>query len=450
MSRSKNNKQQRNQPQRAKKVRGGSNSNRRIGTRFSGVDFVNQISIRGITNLENDISPVDDVYITPLTFKGTRLELLANTYQYYKFDTLTISYKPTIPTSVNALFMVYFDTDPNDENNPTSSDELLRIAQSHKLSKQVPANKAWSVSMPIRNDDTYYFCNDDGDNKRLSVQGRLHIIQMGAATNFSGEKIKNDISAGALTIRWSVQFREPQMNVMDRVFNGVTQASILRSFSKLISYRRFDYTHSANTCHVPGTRYRACMIPIDPQFLGNKKGSYLVQKIPIQMSIANTVKTITTVAHSGRNKHRPSRQLVLDEDVNANQGWPTGVAIGQWIDKITKTVEGGISAAVKVFDVISLIAPLFALGQATGSQVLVTYDDNNLNDHQYLPIGSTVIHYDGIKTPTIEEFVEFIDESHATDSTVAVTYSSVYLFFELDTSKDKGIVESNLPTRIPE
>jgi hypothetical protein len=419
-------------------------NNKSKSTVMSGSDFVSTVKLFGTNDLDGEIAVVFKYDIAPHTFPGTRLELLSNAYQFYKFSKFVVSYKPNIPSSINARYIAYFDTDPDDVQQFSTIDDVLRVAKAHQQSADGKANAPWKVSLPIKNDKTDYFTLPKND-RRFTTQAVLYVIQVGQAINFEGAAIKESMMSGALTVDWTVKLSNPQMNSMNRISDGQSQKDMIRTFKQLALYRRFDLTVGAGN-QIGLSKYRLGSYTIDPTMFPGP-GSYLVQKVPLRISLPNTLKSINTYSPSKFESNK-NRQLGIADLFNL--GSITNSEIVTWIEKTWKTFEGGIEVAVTVFDVISSVLALFSDSQITGTQVDIDYDLSSDNT-RYLPIGYTVVHYSGgDKGPVLEEIFEFKDPAHAADTSVDVDYQSVLLFYKLEANlnPNESFALPNLPKRL--
>jgi hypothetical protein len=403
---------------------------------MSGEDFVSTVKLVGQEKLEGGISTVFTYDIAPSSFPSTRLELLSNAFQHYKFQNVQIIFKPSIPDSINGQYVAYFDTDPNDEPNYNSAEDVLKIASSHIGAKKSAVNKGWSINLPIKTDNTLlYTVPSTKSDRRTYVQSTFRLIQIGQCTDYLGKAIEKSIVAGTISIKWTIRFDKPQLSSLDRIVDGESQKNIIRLFKTLDFYRTFPTGNITYTSHIANTPYRTFKYVLSHDMFSGP-GSWLVQKIPVSMVMPNTVKAVKTYSpnleEGDINSYKTLSTLVAD-------GATTTDKVISWVVKTFKDVAGGIVAAVELFDVIGAILPLFVAGQATGTQVNATYDNSD-TAHSYNPIGYTVVQYKGAnsKLPIIDEIFEFNDVAHAADSTITISYTSVLMFYKLDELLDKN------------
>jgi len=383
------------------------------------------------------------VDVAPASFKGTRLELMSNAYQFYKFSKFVIKFSPSMSNVVNTQYLIYFDTDPTDYPDFTSLDDVLRIAKAHQGAKTVPINKPWTIALPISSKQKNYYVIPDKIDKRLSNQARLYIIQIANPTGFDGKPIAKDSQAGSLTLDWSVSFEAPQMNKIDRVFNGTSQKDIIRTFKRLTGYRPYTLTATYQNA-LTGVPFRTSVYTLTHGMFPSI-GSYLVQKIPITSSLPNTLKYIKTFSPSSK---EPLTMQIADTLALIAGGTLSISEAVKWVQDTWKEISGGLSLASVVFDVMSLVLPLFVSGTQTGAQTLVTYDASDSN-HSQIVQGYNVIKYLGPDKPLpmIQEIFQFEDAAHANDAAVTVTYNCILMFYKLEEDDQYDYPSALIPPR---
>lgn len=419
---------------------------------ISGTDFLRKIDVFPIQLLDGDIKLVYSVDISPSSFPNTRLELISNTYQMYRFTNFTIKSKSILTSVINGLFIGYIDTDPQDAPVPTSSDDILRIAKGHQASFQKALNDNWTLSLPMRSDDQMFFIGDQGDT-RLRKMGKLYIFQVGKATKFDGSPVDSEISAASLEIEWTCKFSSPQLQQIDRIFDAESQKNILRIFSDLAWYRRFNATGiDKDSClrdkNGVRTNFRQANFTVNKDmFARTGTGSYMLVKIPIEITIPNTVKAFHTLAMPYDATATPYSLPGTDlYSILATGAWSL-VDFKKFVNKAFGLISGGIETAKEIYDVVSLVSSLFVAGQATGTEVDVVIDEGSSSSGvgQSLPIGHVVIHWDGQNQPVFQELIEFNDVAHATDPSVTVNYSVLVLAFKIMNTSADVRVDPNLP-----
>jgi hypothetical protein len=421
----------------------------------------------------------------------------------YQFTRFNISFKSFLPTVVNGLYIAYIDTDPLEQELPTTRDDLLRLVKSHQGARQGNLMENWSVSLPIRNDDQYFFIGNKGD-VRFRKMGKLYIYQVGSATKFNGETIAETLDAGTLTMHWAVRFQSPQLQSLNRVYDGVTQKDVIRTFSNLSFYRQWSYTITS-PAQLPGTKYRQVNQMLGSDLFHEGIGSYFIQKIPTLITIPVTVAAFHTLAlpYSDQRYKFPGTDLhsMITGAITSAEH------VSTFIEKAFKLIDGGIGVAKKVFDVISMISPLFAYNKELKRYVRLSsikdsktitigprivpgteciykksknlhdideefktiYGDKEkyktlmkeLNNKKSIykttpskkafidptPDGGIVVYWDGRNTPLVQTLIEFDSNASAADPSTDVNFTQMLMAFKLDEANDSGQkVEPSLPT----
>jgi hypothetical protein len=416
---------------------------------MSGSDFIQQLSVfpRQLMDGPKDdqIKLVYQIDISPSSFPNTRLELISNCYQLFRFSKFKVNFKSMLPTAVNGLFMAYCDTDPDDKISlEQTATEILRIAKSHQGSTQGKIRDNWSFNLPVRKDDQMFFIGERGNESRLRKMGTIYIYQIGTATKFDGSPLTEELIAGTLNVDWTVTFMNPQLQQLDRIVNGETQKNILRIFKNLAFYRGITVPLVTSANWIAGTKYRQANIQLDGTlFTKGGIGSYMIMKVPIKITIPNTVKAFHSFSlpKSSGNYKLPGTDLftllanaVISKDELTN-----------FVDRAFGLLKGGIDVAKQIFDVATLVSSIFLASQVTGVSVTGDIDDPlNSSPIESLPIGQTVVSWDGTTKPLIQELIEFHDAAHASDNTVDVNYTVLLLAFKILETEEK-IVEPKLP-----
>lgn len=407
-----------------------------------GSDYLGKVRLAGNSQLDSGIANIFTINIAPSKFKTTRLELLSNVYQFYRFKKMYIRYTPNVTTS-NANLLAFFSLDPDDLPHANSAEEILRLAKSHKGSEQLKANSKFAINMPAGNKEKWFY-TVGSEEQRLSVQAVFYLYQIGNATNYIGQSITKGYDAGTLDIDWEIEFKNPQLNGLNRITDGSSQKDVIRLFKSIASYQSMDFGNITATNNYITDKYRVANHPVDMTML--PKGSYLVQQIPVGITLPNSLRSCRTYSPSG---YENDPHLGLGGLLTAGKIDTKGIM--NFINKAWKIAEGGIGAAIKIFDVIELVLPLFNADQPTGTQVDVTYDFST-QLKTFNPIGYSVITYDGITAPLIEVLFEFKDQAHAQDTNVVVAYKCVTLLYPLEENtlnSYEKLAKSTLPLRLP-
>lgn len=356
----------------------------------------------------------------------------------YRFEKFEVHYKSILPTAINGLYIAYIDTDPSDEVRLNrDANQILRLARSHQGSVQGTISKQWKVSLPIRDDDQFFFIGDEGD-VRLRKMGTLYIFQVGKATRFDGTVLEEELAAGALNIHWTVRFMNPQLRNIDRVFDAITQKDMLRVYKNVAGYRSYTVTSPAS--NVIGTSsFRQANIQLHPLQFGNGKGSYAIWRLPVSITVPQVVKGF----HSFARPYSDKKYLFPGSDIYTEvaNGILNISSFTNFMDKAFGVLKTGISVAKEIYDVAQIISSLFLAGTAVTNATTVTIDDNN--DNGSLPVGQNVVYWDGVNKPLIQDIIEYEDNGHATNN-IDVTYTVLLISIWLGESSDEP-VEPRLP-----
>jgi len=420
---------------------------------MSGVDFIRKIDVFPIQLMDGDIKLVCSYDISPSSFPNTRLELLSNSYQMYRFNKCIITYTSLLPTAVNGLFLGYVDTDPSDTNildSIQTSNDVLRIARSHQGSHQGKIRDNWKFSMPIRDDDQFFFIgegNDDVSDKRFRKMGTLYIFQIGQATKFDGTPLTEELSAGALNIEWSCTFMNPQLQSMVRVYDGITEKDVYRLINDIAWYREYTQTSSSSQL-LTGSRFRHLTWTLDKDlFNSSGQGDYVILSLPIKFTISRAVKSINSIALPYTSwLGTPYGMTTYDAVVF---GKLTYQEVMTFINNAFKFGKGTIEVAKQIYDVISLISTVFVYN---ADDIVTTQDiddplDANL-DHsdENLPLGQCIVHFDGINSPIIEDYIEFQDNIHAGRPNYDFTINKLFIAFKIKRKTSDNSVDKVLPS----
>lgn len=420
---------------------------------MSGTDFIRKVDVFPVQLLDNDIKLVCSYDISPSSFPNTRLELVSNTYQLYRFTKVKITYTSMLPTAVNGLFVGYIDTDPSDEsviNSIQTANDVLRIARSHQGSHQGKIRDNWSFTMPQRSDDQFFFIGDgssDSSDKRFRKMGTLYIFQLGQATTFDGKPLDEELSAGALNIEWSCDFMNPQLQSLVRVYDGITEKDVYRITNGISWYRSYSQT-SSHTQVYQDTRFRHLRWIIHKDLFVDGSGDYVITSLPISMEISRGVKSVNSVSlpysnFLGTPYGTTLYQATIDNLISKKE-------VVNFLNNAFKFAKGAIAVAKEVYDVISLISSVFIAGIDPSTIQNQTIDDpadvNISHSHESLPLGQVVIHYDGINAPVIEDFIEYESNTIASNSNMNFTCVKLFIAWKIKRDPNDGSIDKVLPS----
>lgn len=422
---------------------------------MSGIDFVRKVDVYPVQLMDGDIKLVASYDISPSSFPNTRLELISNSYQLYRFNKCKITYTSLLPTAVNGLFLGYIDTDPSDQSvldSVQTSNDVLRIARSHQGSKQGKIRDNWSFEMPIRDDDQMFFIGDgtnDNSDKRFRKMGTLYIFQIGQATKFDGSPLTEELSAGALNIEWSCTFMNPQLQSLTRVYDGVTEKDVYRVINDISWYRSYSQTSYSGQI-LPNTRFRHLTWTLQKDLFQEGIGDYVVLTLPIRFNISKAVKSVNSIALPYSQYKSVPYGITLWSAVT-NFGTITTDEATTFLQNAFKFGKGAIEAARQVYDVVSLISSVFLLNAPDVVDLEYIDDpaDPDINhSDESIPKGQCIIHYDGINSPIIEDWIEYESPTTAARPNSDFNITKLFVAFRIkrqnnDNSVDK--VEPSVP-----
>lgn len=417
-----------------------------------GSDFVRSVEVFPPQMLDGDpvtgTKLVAKYDISPSSFPNTRLELISNTYQLYRFVKLSITYTSMLPTAVNGIFIAYIDTDPNEQESSGTTNDILRIARSHQGSIQGKIRDNWSIQMPERHDDQFFFIGDQGD-VRFRKMGTLYVYQVGQATKFDGTPLEQELAAGILNINWTCTFNNPQLAQLDRIYDGVSEKDILRIFHQMSWYRRLDAGTITSAAQIPNTPFRQANFICNKDLFSDGVGDYRIVLMPLKLSITNSVKSLNTLALPyevgqyvvGGAQGTDFFTLIQNAKLTAKE-------LISFVREAYKTVKGGIKVALEIYDVIQVISSAFVLNQTIGVQTVVDVEDPDDVDIDHsdesMPFGSLVVHFDGSTSPLLQTLVEYQDIAHAADAATSFGYTVLAIAFKIkNPSRDNSQIQQS-------
>lgn len=432
-----------NKARNSKKNKLGTSGLKSTTTMMVGRDYVGSLQTVKGGDLDDGVKLIFSRQISPDMFPNSNLAVKARTYQKYRFQSLDVTYTSQLPTSINGIFMAYFELDPTSTNIVANKESLLRLVQAHQGSVQRKVNQSWTVKMPIQQSDDFFYTGNKGD-ERLTKQATLNIYQIGIVTNFEGKEVPTSLDAGLLNIAWKIKFSSPQMSSELSVYDGVSQKDVLRTFKNLSAYTEAGAVNVTSGFAILNERFRLVSQTLRKNWLDQAGiGSYLVVRLPRASTISNSVKGIHTVAvNYSYDKYKTSFADKYSAGIMTNK------QLVLYAEQAFQLLKGGIRAAKLVYDVISVAATLFVKDSSVGTQTLVTYADStdDTSTNAFMSIGSNVVYWDGVNLPRIEDFIEFQDAAHAADSAVTVGYNYTLLLYKLDPPLNKDtIVDASLP-----
>lgn len=149
----------------------------------AGVDFLATLTGGG-TNMSANVdgtfgapgNVVANFTVAPGALPNTRLQLMAQLYQRYFFNRVTVKYMPAIGVTSAGQLIGYFDTDPED--NPPTGLAAINYANAHG-GVLFQISESANFSMPVIKDRTYYTSTTDPlDEERFKIQAIFRVIQV--------------------------------------------------------------------------------------------------------------------------------------------------------------------------------------------------------------------------------------------------------------------------------
>jgi hypothetical protein len=178
-----------------------------------GSDYIGPVVVKAAQNI---LSPKDRILatfpVTPSGYSGTRITQLASLWERYRFRSFHVRYVPAVPNTLACQFVLYIDTDPNDDPTViTDPEQLIRQATAQAGSQQWNFNMAKKTPLAIRKDDQWYYTGIDKTNERFNRQGTAYLIQITDPINFNGEELTSDLTSGSIFIDWDCDFQIQQI-----------------------------------------------------------------------------------------------------------------------------------------------------------------------------------------------------------------------------------------------
>ena len=179
---------------------------------MSGSDFLSTVTV--VPNISDpDDRILSVISVSPSLFSGTRLAVMSQLFERYRFVSFRVRYVPAVPTTLGCQLLSYLDTDPLDDPSVIlDGDQLLRQATAHTGSQQWNFNTPKVISLPVRSDGQLYYTGLTRQNERFNVQAKIYLIQVTRPVDINGSPVASPIEAGSLYIDWNVRFETPQIN----------------------------------------------------------------------------------------------------------------------------------------------------------------------------------------------------------------------------------------------
>jgi hypothetical protein len=177
------------------------------GSHVIGTEYLGPLTVR-TTAAPSQTQPGEVVYrqpITPLALAGTRLRILAELFQRYRMNHLTLHYVPVVPATVGGAFSMFMSYDPDiDLTSISTGDQLQRVVLS--MEDAVMVQVFGGVSITWRRDlDTEYWTRLGDSSARLSIPGSFTVISA-SSFNDATAASTGSLTAGNIWISYDIEF----------------------------------------------------------------------------------------------------------------------------------------------------------------------------------------------------------------------------------------------------
>lgn len=190
-----------------------------------GKRFKNSIIVEGSDHLEYVVVPtpetvgvvLNEVYISPSEFGGTRLEKYAALYEKFLFEELRFEYVPSVGSNVPGAIVLAYDRDIND---PTPPADEQGVRQFTSFEGAVDGN-VWTrhvCKARLTQPDDGYYTNPLGED-RLSYQGQFYIALTVPTGYTAGSTL------GRLYMHYKCHFFTPQLEGAQNLYQATGNKS---------------------------------------------------------------------------------------------------------------------------------------------------------------------------------------------------------------------------------
>jgi len=176
----------------------------------SGTEYLTNIQVQ----LSGDLvatEPGDVVFAIPLHpkfFSGTRLLALARLYQKYRYKKLVVEFVPTVPSTQDGSFLMYFEYDVEANISVLGDGDLrLREAMSHLGSHMFNVYTYGRTSLVDDGQVDAYFL-ETGDDPRLEQQGSLVVMATSTFSPIDIDTAGDYKTMGNLIIHYEMELTE--------------------------------------------------------------------------------------------------------------------------------------------------------------------------------------------------------------------------------------------------
>jgi hypothetical protein len=146
--------------------------------------FKDGIVVEGNDHLEFVIVPavgevtggvLNEIYINPLEFGGTRLEKFGTIYEKYLFDLLEFEYVPAVGSDVGGDILLAYDRDIDDPTPPPTEGGLKQFT-SFEDAKDGNVWNPHRIKCRLTQPDAGYYTNPTPGGDRFAYQGQFYVV----------------------------------------------------------------------------------------------------------------------------------------------------------------------------------------------------------------------------------------------------------------------------------
>jgi len=174
---------------------------------YRGRDFLTTVSLPASLSVSN--CQLVNLPVSPGRFVGTRISLLAQAYDKYRFKRLSLHYVPSVPVTVGGQIVIYFDLDVKDGfGTAQSTDIVIRDAMAHQGAQLTNVHDAVVVNMPIAPGLKDFFTGASTGNDQLYYQAKAWVI---GVAGLNGTGAPSTGTVGSLFVDYEVHFEGEQL-----------------------------------------------------------------------------------------------------------------------------------------------------------------------------------------------------------------------------------------------
>nr|QDH86827.1 MAG: hypothetical protein H4RhizoLitter20149_000001 [Riboviria sp.] len=147
-----------------------------LSLRVVGSDYLGTVSVPTTTGSGNTGNVIYSIEIAPLALANTRLASDARTFEFYKFQKCSIRFTPTLGTQTGGSLVGFFDLDQLEDLPATGGENNLRIGLTHPGKSVFRVWEPARISMPSTSQVSRFYVDPNGDEKRLTTQGKFFLL----------------------------------------------------------------------------------------------------------------------------------------------------------------------------------------------------------------------------------------------------------------------------------